>query len=130
LLHDVIEDVENGEAKLVEKWYSEKIIQKIKELSEDKSLSRKERKSAYIKHLENASSDIKTISAADKIYNVRSSIDQYMREQENLRTKFNAWKEDQIAYLQEYLSALKKNFNSPIVKELEDIIERFLEMVK
>jgi hypothetical protein len=47
-----------------------------------------------------------------------------------MRNKFNAWKEEQIELLKKYLEALKNNFQHPIVNELEEVIKRFLRMVK
>lgn len=129
LLHDVIEDIENWEEKLREKWCSEEIISLVKELSENKLLSWKERKQQYLNHLKTASNDIKTISAADKLYNVRSFLDDYLIEQDKMRDKFNAGKEDQIKLLKDYMEALKYNYSHPIADELEEVIKRFLRMV-
>lgn len=130
LLHDVIEDIEDWEEKLREKWYSEEIISLVKELSEDKSLSWKERKTQYLEHLKEAANNIKIISAADKLYNTRSFLDDYLVEQDNMRNKFNAGKEDQVELLKKYLESLKNNFYHPITDELEEVIKRFLRMIK
>lgn len=129
LLHDVIEDIEDWENKLREKWYSEEIISLVKELSEDKSLSRAERKKQYLEHLKEAWNDIKTISAADKLYNVRSFFDGYIVEQDEMRNKFNAGKDDQIKLLNDYMNALKNNYSHPIADELEGVIQSFLRMI-
>lgn len=128
LLHDVIEDIEEWENKLRAKWYSEEIISLVKELSEDKSLSWAERKKQYLEHLKNASNDIKTISAADKLYNVRSFFDDYIVEQDEMRNKFNAGKDDQVKLLKNYIKALKDNYSHPIANELEEVIKSFLRM--
>ena len=130
LLHDVIEDIEDWEKKLREKWYSEEIINHVKELTENKALSRKERKAQYLEHLKEASNDIKTISAADKLYNVRSFLDDYLIEQDNMRNKFNAGKQEQMELLENYMKALKNKFQHPITNELEEVIKRLLSMIK
>lgn len=130
ILHDVIEDIENWKELLYTNWFDDKIISLVEELSEDKNLSWEERKQNYLKHLTDASNDIKIVSAADKIYNVRSFIDQYLIEQEDIWKRFNAWKEKQIQYLKDYIESLKNNFSHPIVDELERLIKRFLRMVK
>lgn len=130
LLHDVIEDVENWEIKLREQWYSDQVISLVKELSENKNLSWKERKMQYLEHLKWASSDIKIISAADKLYNTRSFLDDYLIEQDAMWNKFNAGKDEQIQLLKNYITALKSNFSHPIIDELEQVIKRLLRMVQ
>ena len=130
LLHDVIEDIEDWEKKLREQWYSEEIISLVKELSEDKNLSWRERKTQYLKHLKWASNDIKMISAADKLYNTRSFLDDYLIEQDAMRNKFNAGKDEQVELLKSYINALKTNFSHPIASELEQVIKRLLRIIQ
>jgi hypothetical protein len=80
--------------------------------------------------LKEAANNIKIISAADKLYNTRSFLDDYLVEQDNMRNKFNAGKEDQVELLKKYLESLKNNFYHPITDELEEVIKRFLRMIK
>jgi hypothetical protein len=41
-----------------------------------------------------------------------------------------AGKEEQVELLKKYLEALKHNFYHPITDELEEVIKRFLRMIK
>jgi (p)ppGpp synthase/HD superfamily hydrolase len=73
-MHDVIEDVKNGEEKLYNK-YDLELIELVKSVSEeDKSLSWHERKEAYINHLSEVGTKSLIISLSDRIYNLRDMI--------------------------------------------------------
>gem|GEM_PF-2050319 len=77
MLHDVKEDVENGEELLKEKYPSE-IVTLVNDVSEqDKSLPRKERKIAYIQHLDEVSSKAIILSLSDRIHNLREMISSF-----------------------------------------------------
>jgi hypothetical protein len=62
------------------------------------------------------------------LYNVRSFFDDYIVEQDEMRNKFNAGKDDQVKLLKNYIKALKDNYSHPIANELEEVIKSFLRM--
>jgi len=74
LLHDTIEDTETSEGELAETFGSE-IAAIVKEVTDDKSLPKQERKRLQIEHAPQLSSRAKLVKLADKICNLRDVVD-------------------------------------------------------
>lgn len=70
LLHDVVEDTGVTEAELKEEFGS-RVAELVMEETEDKTKCWKERKSATLEHLEQASRESKILVLADKLSNLR-----------------------------------------------------------
>lgn len=139
LLHDVKEDVENGE-ELLESKYSEDILQLIDGVTEqDKSLPRKERKIAYIKHLDWISDRTLALSLSDRIQNLRDMIKWLEEHGSEMFESFNAWFEEQKWFILSYSLKVKKLIDVmqdekikwkclDLYKELSTLIGYFLEI--
>jgi (p)ppGpp synthase/HD superfamily hydrolase len=111
LLHDTLEDTDTTEAELLEKFGPE-ILQYVKEVTEDKSLLKPERKLKYIKNLETASPEALTVACADKIHNARSySINPQLLTPERKQ------------FLENCLTIFRNRLNSPIVLEFENVLK-------
>ena len=76
LLHDVIEDTAVTEADLRSE-FSDRVVDIIAAVSEDKDLPWRERKEQYIAQVVAADEAIKALSVADKIHNAESLIDHH-----------------------------------------------------
>lgn len=141
LLHDVKEDVENGK-ELLESKYPEDILQLIDGVTEqDKSLPRKERKIAYIKHLDGISYKILALSMSDRIQNLRDMIKWLENNGHKMFEKFNAWFEEQKWFILSYSLKVKKIIDTlpdekikwkclDLYKHLSVLIWYFLEIGK
>lgn len=70
LLHDTIEDTETTEQEL-KNIFGKSITKIVLEVTDDKSLPKKERKLAQIEHAKHASKSAKLVKLADKISNLR-----------------------------------------------------------
>ncbi|RCJ41057.1 HD domain-containing protein [Nostoc punctiforme] len=70
LLHDAIEDVQVEPRLIIEK-FGENVCKIVQELSEDKALPKKERKSRYIESVCCFSNSAIRVSIADKLHNIR-----------------------------------------------------------
>ena len=70
LLHDTVEDTETT-AEELEQAFGESICAIVMEVTDDKSLSKAERKQAQIDHAANISEKSKLVKLADKISNLR-----------------------------------------------------------
>lgn len=70
LLHDTIEDTDTTSAEL-EGAFGEKIASIVREVTDDKSLQKAERKRLQIEHAAHASREAKLVKLADKIGNLR-----------------------------------------------------------
>jgi (p)ppGpp synthase/HD superfamily hydrolase len=70
LLHDVVEDTAISNDQIREN-FGDEVADIVAEVTDDKSLKKKERKGAQIEHAPNLSAGAKLIKIADKISNVR-----------------------------------------------------------
>ena len=70
ILHDTVEDTETTFVEL-EKHFGSVVTSYVREKTDDKTLSKIERKRFQIEHAPNASYGAKLIGLADKIYNLR-----------------------------------------------------------
>lgn len=73
LLHDTIEDTETTYEELVAR-FGERIANAVAEVTDDKNLSKAERKALQVAHAPTLSRDAKLVKLADKICNVRDVI--------------------------------------------------------
>lgn len=123
LLHDVVEDTEATLVQIEKKFGKkvaelvkgatepEKLIKNKKTKGEDKK-SWKERKLHTINFIKNASIEMKMLSCADKLSNIRSMIDDYALVGEKLWYRFNAPKEKQKWYYKSMLKSFAFGKNS------------------
>lgn len=127
LLHDVLEDVPKYKYEDMKKEFGVKIADLVQGVSEVKSPRTKktakqtwmDRKDSYLKKLKTDPYEALMISAADKIHNLRSMIDEYKKGGEKIWKKFNAPEDKKVWFYGEVLSVLKERLQNPIVKELE-----------
>lgn len=77
LLHDVVEDAGVKESELIREFGS-RVADLVMAESEDKSKSWFERKSTTITHLSGASRELKMLTLADKLSNIRSTARDYL----------------------------------------------------
>ena len=70
ILHDTIEDTETSESELRDEFGSS-VAEIVLEVTDDKSLSKAERKLKQIEHAPHVSMDAKLVKLADKICNLR-----------------------------------------------------------
>lgn len=88
-LHDVIEDTKMTEADLLNN-FSERIVFLVKEQSENKAHSWKQRKLHTINHLKEINDiDVKVVHLADKLSNMRSIYRDYKKIGDKLWERFN-----------------------------------------
>ncbi len=88
LLHDVVEDTGVTEAELKEK-FGPRVAGLVMEETEDKTKCWKERKSATLEHLEQASRESKILVLADKLSNLRATARDYYLMGDDLWLRFN-----------------------------------------
>ncbi|KAL6430236.1 hypothetical protein ACFW04_007754 [Cataglyphis niger] len=70
ILHDTVEDTDTTFAE-IEKEFGHKVCQVVREVTDDKTLPKDERKRLQIKHTPNISREAKLVKLADKLYNLR-----------------------------------------------------------
>jgi (p)ppGpp synthase/HD superfamily hydrolase len=116
ILHDVIEDC-GVTAEEVLSIFGSSVTNMILAVSEDKRDSWEKRKADYLEKIISSSSDIKAISAADKLHNIHSMI-KLIRNGGNIDNLFKRDKKTTIEHYVKYVEVLSKSWSSPLVDEL------------
>jgi len=108
ILHDVVEDTEVTMDELARE-FGQEIADIVAGCSEpDKSLPWEKRKEHTIQFLKTAPLKIKVVAAADKLHNIRSIQEDYLRMGEEIWSRFNRGKEKQAWYYTEIVKSLYK----------------------
>jgi (p)ppGpp synthase/HD superfamily hydrolase len=123
LLHDVVEDC--GGAPMLREIRRRfgKRVAYIVDGCTDSDLDPKppwlERKKAYIAHLRTADSDTRLVSAADKLYNVRSIVAAYREVGEKVWERFRGKRDGTLWYYRALLDEFKRKKTTPLIRDLE-----------
>ncbi len=128
LLHDAVED-HGGLPRLedIRRNFGEDVARMVECLSdsfEGEGGQKKiweERKDAYLKRLPTESPETQLISAADKLYNARTILDDYRHVGPKVWDRFKRRRREQLWYLQGLLSVFKSSGTNRIVEELERV---------
>lgn len=128
LLHDVLEDVRGYSYDDMKREFGRGIADIVRGVTEEKSPRTKrsaketwmERKATYLEKLKKDSYEAMMISAADKMHNLYSMIEEYKISGDAIWSKFNAPEERKLWFYGEVLRVLKERLKSPIVKKLEE----------
>ena len=128
LLHDVVEDA-GVELQQVEKLFGNQVKRLVKGASEPEEYRRemsseerrktwKVRKSHTVSKIKDADYDLKLLSCADKLSNIRDMINDYNEVGDKLWNKLNATKEQQSWYYNSMLEAYTTSPSSLVGKPL------------
>ena len=102
LLHDVVEDCGGAPMlKEVRRRFGSrvaKVVEGCTDADTDPKPPWRERKEKYIRHLKSADADIRLVSAADKLNNVRSILSDYRTIGESVWSRFNGGREGTLWY--------------------------------
>jgi (p)ppGpp synthase/HD superfamily hydrolase len=128
LLHDAVED-HGGEPRLedIRHNFGLEVARMVEGLSdtlvEDSGEKEpwEQRKEAYVARLKAEPADVKLISAADKLYNARSILDDYRVIGPKVWTRFKRGRDLQLWYFNALLAVFKASGTNRIVEELERV---------
>ena len=132
LLHDAVED-QGGGARLkdIERRFGKGVAEIVAGCS-DTDLTPKppwrQRKEAYLKHLETAPPEVVRVSLADKLYNARAIVFDYRRLGEELWSRFDPGA-DQLWYYRSLLGVYRRVSDSPLVDELARLVSELEELM-
>ena len=132
LLHDVVEDC-GGAPMLreIRRRFGSRVAH-IVDGCTDSDLEPKppwlERKKAYVAHLRTADCDTRLVSAADKLYNVRSIVAAYREVGDRVWERFRGKRDGTLWYYRALLDEFKRKKSNPLLRELERAV-RELEAV-
>ncbi len=129
LLHDAVED-HGGHTRLEDihcnfgaevAWMVEGLSDSLVEDSESKA-DWPERKKAYLERLPGESAETQLISAADKLYNARTILDEYRAIGPRVWQRFRRSRDHQLWYFHELLKVFKSAGTNRIVEELDRVV--------
>jgi (p)ppGpp synthase/HD superfamily hydrolase len=137
LLHDVVED-HGGMPRLreVEERFGENVARMVAGLSDtfaddhNKKEGWEKRKSAYIERLRGEADDVLLISAADKLYNAKSILDDYRLIGEAVWSRFKRGSKEQLDYFDKLITVFRAHPTNRIVQDLERVVGELSERVK
>ena len=126
LLHDTLEDTDYTPAAL-EEDFGAAVRELVSALSEDVSIiDWEERKKQYLESLAAYGEGAWLISAADKIHNMRSMIEQYHDDVTGYIANFSRYRTKGELFLAQLGELLANNLESEIVAEYQHVLSEFL----
>jgi len=127
LLHDAVED-QGGDAtrQEIRRRFGERVAAIVDGCSDSDTMPKppwKPRKEAYIASLRKATVDVRLVSAADKVHNVRTLTADYRQLGETLWSRFRGGKEGTLWYYRELVRTFWDTGPQPIADELAQAVE-------
>jgi (p)ppGpp synthase/HD superfamily hydrolase len=137
LLHDTVED-HGGMPRLrdVEQRFGANVARMVAGLSDtfaedhDKKEGWEERKNAYLARLRNETDDVLLISAADKLYNAKSILDDHRLIGDAVWERFKRGSRQQLWYFHLLLAVFRTNPTNKIVDDFERVVRELTELVR
>ncbi len=134
LLHDTLEDTSYTE-KEIEREFGKNVKNIVLSVTEATTAEKKhtmfswkERKLRYLDKLQVASAEALMVSAADKIHNLQTLVDDYSRKGESVWKDFHASREEQLWFFGEVLGILEDRLDSPIVSKLRRVYDEAVQV--
>jgi (p)ppGpp synthase/HD superfamily hydrolase len=123
LLHDVVEDC-GGAPRLAEirQRFGDRvatIVHACTDSDQDPKPEWRVRKEYYLRHLQQAGEDVRLVSVADKLHNVRSIVADYRFLGEPLWERFTGHREGTLWYYRALLDIFRQGPSNRLVQELE-----------
>jgi (p)ppGpp synthase/HD superfamily hydrolase len=133
LLHDAVED-QGGQPTLVEirKRFETRVAQIVEACTDADTVPKPPwqlRKEKYLAHLASADAGVCLVSAADKLYNLRTIVEDYRALGEDVWPRFTAGKSGTLWYYREVTRVLRQAWDRPLVEELARTVEQLEQLV-
>lgn len=129
LLHDTIEDTDYTPEELQEDFGGvvRDIVEAVTEPKDidGKSITWKERKSIYAKQLKKAPEAALIISAADKIHNMRSVVEEYLDDHTRFMNDFHGSLDDRALMYQDISNVLNSRLKNDIIAEFNHVYTEY-----
>ncbi|MHB8870619.1 MAG: HD domain-containing protein [Thermoleophilia bacterium] len=135
LLHDAAED-QGGEERLadIRARFGERVADIVRACSDDlpalgeEKREWRERKEAYLAHLEVVDEGVLLVSSADKLHNARAILLDYREDGEDLWARFKGGREGTLWYYGEVVRILGKQSPGMLTEEIADTVARLTEL--
>jgi (p)ppGpp synthase/HD superfamily hydrolase len=127
LLHDVVEDC-GGEPILqeVRDRFGDRVAGIVKGCTDAYTIPKppwKQRKLEYLEVLRDADDDIRLVSAADKLHNVRTILADYRLEGDSVWNRFSGRRDGTLWYYRAVLNVLLQGTRNRLIGELERAVQ-------
>jgi (p)ppGpp synthase/HD superfamily hydrolase len=127
LLHDVVEDC-GGEPMLqeVRDRFGDRVAGIVKGCTDAYTIPKppwKQRKLEYLEVLRDADDDIRLVSAADKLHNVRTILADYRLEGDSVWNRFSGRRDGTLWYYRAVLNVLLQGTRNRLIGELERAVQ-------
>jgi (p)ppGpp synthase/HD superfamily hydrolase len=123
LLHDVVEDCGGAPMlKEIRRRFGKRVAHVVDGCTDSDVESKPpwlERKKAYIAHLRTADPDTRLVSAADKLYNVRSIVGAHREVGEKVWERFRGKRDGTLWYYRALLDEFKRKKATLLIRDLE-----------
>jgi GTP pyrophosphokinase len=135
ILHDAVED-HGGAARLedIRVNFGPEVARLVEGLSDtlaedpNKKEPWEKRKEAYLERLRGEPADVRLISAADKLYNARSILEDYRLIKSEIWKRFNRPRKMQLWYFNELIKVFQSTGKMRIVDELRRVVDELEEL--
>jgi (p)ppGpp synthase/HD superfamily hydrolase len=126
LLHDVVEDC-GGKPVLeeVRRRFGDRVAKIVEGCTDAYTIPKppwKQRKVDYLEGLRQADDDVRLVSAADKLHNVRTILADYRQEGDSVWERFSGRREGTLWYYRAVLDVLRKGTPNRLVNELQLVV--------
>ncbi|HMK22457.1 MAG TPA: HD domain-containing protein [Terriglobales bacterium] len=126
LLHDVVEDC-GGTPVLeeVRERFGDRVANIVQGCTDAYTIPKpewKKRKLDYLDVLRRAGDDVRLVSAADKLHNVRTILSDYRREGDSVWERFSGRREGTLWYYRAVLDVLKEGNSNRLIEELQRVV--------
>lgn len=121
LVHDVPEDTAVT-AEELRAELGDEVADIVAAVTNDDSLSWKDKKLKYIESVRAAGESAKAVSVADKIHNAQSLIENHAREGTALWSHFNTGRDEKLWFEDAMLTMLQETWQHPLVDEYARLV--------
>ncbi|MBK8177704.1 MAG: bifunctional (p)ppGpp synthetase/guanosine-3',5'-bis(diphosphate) 3'-pyrophosphohydrolase [Planctomycetes bacterium] len=130
LLHDVVEDSPGWTVERVAEEFNPHVAGIVSQLTEDKTRSWGERKSAGVAKVPHMSPEAASVKACDKLHNLHSLTAQLRsaRDPDQVWSQFNGGRERTLAMSHELVEALAQRVDARIARALRAALAHLLEL--
>lgn len=129
LLHDALEDTDYTDDELRQDFGDEilKVVQAVSEpkMLEGREATWKERKKAYAMQLKTAPKEALIIAAADKIHNMRTTVEAYWNDHEGFVHDFGGTLQERALMYQDVSNTLNNRLENDIVSEFNRVYTEY-----
>jgi GTP pyrophosphokinase len=133
LLHDAVED-QGGQPTLaaIQQRFGSRVAQIVEACTDADTVPKppwQERKEKYLAHLAAADAGVCLVSTADKLYNLRTIVEDYRALGEDIWPRFTAGKSGTLWYYREVTRVMRQAWDCPLVDELSRTLEQLEQLV-